>query len=308
MDRFRCMQAFVHVAEERSITRAARTLKLSKSIVSERVRQFEELLRQPLFVRTTRRIELTEAGAEIYPLVSDLVVKMGELENRIPDATASLRGPLRVASIIDAGLLQVAPVLARFGEEHPELKLELIVGNAAVNPIDTGFDLALHYRLISNEHVTQEPIAEIECGLYCAPSYLATRQRPQHPDELSSHDCLGYSYQFGVDDWDRTKWTFQRDGEDISVNVPLVAQFNAGTALLAFLEAGRGVGVLTRTRAAEAVRNGRLVDVLSTYRIPPLTLMAAYPSAYKNTQKIKTCVEYLKQHLSPKVDALADLT
>ncbi len=296
MDRLKLLEAFVRVAETGSISRAAASLRVSKSVVSQRLSQLEDALGQSLLHRTTRRISLTEAGSGAYPACADIVARVRDLENTLRETPGSLSGRLRVAAAIDIGVSELAAAASKFYRLHDQLDVEIIASDSAVSPADDGFDFTLHYRKLSDPRLVQHRVASIGTGVYAAPAYLSRRGEPQDPDALSAHDCLGYSQQVTVNDWDATQWTFLRPGEIRKAAVRLKARSNSGLVLRRFAEDGLGLAVLPHRRAHDAVKAGRLRRVLPEWRAPTLELFASCARAQADTLKMRAFVSFLSAH------------
>lgn len=298
MDRLKLLEAFVKVAETGSISRAAAALRVSKSVVSQRVSQLEDAIGRILLHRTTRRISLTEAGSDAYPACADIVARVRDLENSLRDAPGSLSGRLRVAAAIDIGVSELAAAASEFYRLHNQLDVEIIASDSAVSPADDGFDFTLHYRKLSDPRLVQHRVGSIGTGLYAAPAYLDRAGEPSDPDALGAHDCLGYSQQVTVNDWDATQWTFLRPGETRRAEVRLKARSNSGLVLRRFAEDGLGLAVLPHRRAREAVQAGRLRRVLPDWRAPTLELFASCARAQADTLKMKAFVSFLGSHFA----------
>jgi DNA-binding transcriptional LysR family regulator len=286
MDRMKLLEAFVTVAETGSISRAAAAMHVSKSVISQRLSQLEERLGRPLLHRTTRRVSLTEAGDQAYPACADIVARVRDLENTLRAAPNALNGRLRIASAIDIGVTEVAAITSAFYGANPRLDLELVVSDSAVSPADDGFDVTLHYRKLLDRRLIQHKIASVETGLYASPDYLARKGAPGHPDELSGHDCLGYSQQVTVNAWQTHRWVFERGGASTTARVRLKAMSNSGHVLRRWAEDGAGLAVLPRFRAAADVASGALTPVLTGWRSTALDLFASHARAQNETLKM----------------------
>ena len=144
MDRLGKMTAFVKVVETGSFTAAAQTLRLSATMVSKHVRELEDQLGVKLLHRTTRRVSLTEVGALFYERCAPLLVELTDLETMASQVDAAPRGLLRVSAPLAFGAARVAPALVEFSRLYPEITVDLILTDRAVDLIEEGFDLAIH--------------------------------------------------------------------------------------------------------------------------------------------------------------------
>ena len=300
MDRFRCLEAFVAVAETRSFANAARRLGASTSSVSDRVAQPEGLVGAALFSRTTRSVVPTEQGTALYDAYAPVLAEMSRLDGRA-DVNA-VSGRLRIGCVVDVGLHEGAEAVARLAAAHPGLACELVLGDGPANPLGAGFDVTLHYRRVTAPGVVQVEMGMMRCGLFASPD-LAGEVGPLHgPTDIAGLACVGYGYQGGVEEWDASDWPFRRrrpDGqEDVTVRVPLVARMNSSTVLRVLLERGRGVGVLPLARARDAVEAGRLVRLLPDWQPPPLRLLATLPKGMEGSTRARAFLQAVQDQLA----------
>lgn len=306
MDRFRAMQAFVSVAEAGSFVRAARSLGVSKAVVSERVRQLEGLLRQPLFHRTTRTVRLTEIGTTLYPGYLELVKRLDDLENGLDHVAGALSGRLRIVSVVDFGITEVGPALSRFVQLNPGLSIELILDAQVVNPIDSGFDIAIHFRKVGAANVVDRQIMRMGNGYFASPAYVERCGRPTCPEDLGRHPCITYSFQPNVNPWNTHEWMVS-DGERTTlVHVPSAMSTNNGHVVSQFALDGHGVAVIPLYRAAQDVEDGRLLRILPSCAPPSLPLLAIYPVAHGGTAKVQRTIDYLVHAFAPICSDTAD--
>lgn len=289
MDRFLSMQAFVHVAETGSFADSARHLGISRSVISERVKQLEELLQGQLLHRSTRSVVLSELGESLLPEYRSIVYRIDDIENAVPSLRQSLAGRLRIASVTDLGIHMIAPIIAAFAQRHPDLAIELITENRVINPIEGGFDIAFHVRQGPASDVDETIIVDIP-SVYCAaPSYLARAPAITHPSDLKAHVCVNYSFQPNINEW-----LFDRDGATERVNVPFRLSSNSGQVLRNYAIDGHGVAVLPRYRVNDDIDEGRLVEILPAWHPPKLRLTATIPRSHRHTNKVQLFLEAAK--------------
>lgn len=289
MDRFLSMQAFVHVAETGSFAQSARALGISRSVISDRVRQLEELLQGQLLHRSTRSVVLSELGGSLLPDYRAIVHRIDDLENAVPVLRQSLAGRLRIASVTDLGIHMIAPVISAFADRHPDLSIELITENRVINPIEGGFDIAFHVRQGLASDVDETRIADLP-SVYCAaPAYLARSPAIERPHDLKNHICVNYSFQPNINEW-----LFDRDGKTERVHVPFRLSSNSGQVLRDYAIDGHGVAVLPRYRIERDIEAGRLVEILPSWQPPQLQLTATIPRSHRHTHKVQLFLEAAK--------------
>jgi len=297
MDRFKCLEAFIKIVETGSISHAARALDLSKSTISERLAQLERMVGEPLIARSTRKVSSTAAGRRVYSEFRKTAAHLRTLEGAVgSDRPAS--EPLRIASTLDVGAIEVAQALAEYCVQNEGADLSLSIGNDLVDPLDRGFDMAIHFRRIVHAKLKVEEVAVVECGLYASPAYLQKRGRPRSPVELRDHSCLGYMFQPSVHDWIPSRWDFSGAGGPQTVDVRLKARFNSGIAMRHFAVAGLGLAILPKARVRSEIARGALERVLPEQSPPSLTLFAIYPRAYVSNRQIQHLVRFLRTQLA----------
>lgn len=297
MDRYKCLEAFVKIVETGSVSRAARAMGVSKSTVSERLAQLERLVGQPLVARSTRKMSITTAGRRIYGEFRKTAAHLRTLEGS-DNSGKPVAEPLRIASTTDIGAVEVAQVLADYCVKHEGSEISLSIGNEFIDPIDRGFDMAIHFRRIANSKLKVEEITRVDCGLFASPEYLDRNGRPTSPDELRNHACLGYMFQPSVQDWIPTQWEFTRDGKTKTIEVNLRARFNSGIAMRHFAVAGLGFAILPKARVKAEISSGQLEEALPDYGPPSLRLFAVYPRAYIGNTQIQSVLRFLRARLS----------
>lgn len=289
MGKFSSLEAFIAVAEAGSFIGAARTLRLSRSVVSERVRQLETTLQTPLFHRTTRVVRMSDAGHAIFHDAKDLVQKMADIENRHTSGGDTLSGRLRISCVTDFGTRHIAPLVSEFSRRHADVQLDIVIDNHAISPIPSGFDLVIHMRHPQSAGVIERKILSIE-SVYCAaPSYLAKHPQIKRPSNLRDHRCIGYSFQPDAGEWDFQHPT--RPAQKVKIAVAMSSSSGHVQRHLAL--DGHGVAVLPLYMVWKDLKEGRLQTVLGNWHPPNLVLSGVYPTTHALTKKITMFLDYL---------------
>ena len=194
MDRFDAMQAFARVVETGSFTKAAETLRISRTSVTQLVQQLEARLRVRLLNRTTRQVNVTADGAAYYERVLRLLADMDDAETSLSDASASPRGRLRVDVPSPFARMVLVPALPAFHARHPEIQLDLGVSDRKVDLIGENVDCVIRGGELQDQSLRARRVADLRLGVYASPGYLAMAGVPRHPGELedSHHRIVGY--------------------------------------------------------------------------------------------------------------------
>src|SRR5690606_33951177 len=200
MDRFDAMQAFARVVETGSFTKAAQTLHMSKTTVTQLVQQLEARLRVRLLNRTTRKVNVTPDGAAYYERVLKLLADMDDAETSLSGAQASPRGRLRVDVPSPFASMLLVPALPQFYARYPDIQLHLGVSDRVVDLIDENVDCVLRGGEITIPSLVARHVGDLSLGVYAAPGYLKQAGLPAHPSELEAphHRIVGFY-------WSRTR-------------------------------------------------------------------------------------------------------
>ena len=181
---------FVEVAKTKSIKRTAEALGIPDSTLSRRLTELERSLGVQLLHRTTRRIDLTEAG-QLYYAKCRKVVEAAELANaQLKDDAESPRGVLRLSLPADFSALFIAPLVAEFIRIYPLVHFDFRLTEQWVDLVEHGIDIAIRLGPQADSALTIRHLGEIHYALYASPEYIRTAGAPRHPSELAQHACI----------------------------------------------------------------------------------------------------------------------
>lgn len=291
LDRLASMAVFARVVEAKSFSAAARQLGLSKSAVSKHVARLEEILGARLLQRTTRRLALTETGTVFHAHCLRVVAEAEEAEAAVTNLTASPRGFLRVSLPMTFGRMHVAPRLPDFLARHPDMTIEIGLNDRVVDLVEEGFDVAIRIASMPDSSLVARKLAPCRIVVCAAPRYLAVHGEPETPQDLGSHNCLGYTYTPNSMD----QWPFDGPAglQSIKVTGNLIA--NNGEMLRDAAIAGLGVIRSPSFIVGDALADGRLKPLLCDYAVPSLSISAVYPSRRHLTPKVRAFIDYFAE-------------
>lgn len=292
MDRFDAMQAFARVVETGSFTKAAQSLHLSRTTVTQLVQQLEARLRVRLLNRTTRQVNLSADGAAYYERVVRLLADIDDAETSLSGAAATPRGRLRVDVPAPLARLVLAPALASFHALYPEIQLHLGVSDRHVDLIDERVDAVIRGGEITTPSLVARRIGDLSAGLYAAPAYLAQAGTPVDPHDLESspHHIVGY-LRARTDT--ALPFALRRDDQQRDVHGRYLLAVDDGNAYLAAGVAGLGVLWLPDYMAAAHVTSGALVRVLSDWQVAPMPLYVAFPPNRHVSAKLRVFIDWV---------------
>jgi DNA-binding transcriptional LysR family regulator len=214
MNQLNCMRAFLAVADSRSFSEAARRTGTSGAMVSRRIGALESHLGIRLFNRSTRRVELSEAGSRYYPRCRELVEQLDVVDAEISGLGHAPSGHLRVSVPMDFGQLFLQPAIRAFLSRHPEIRMEVRFDDRHVDLIREQVDVAIRISQLPDSSLVSRKLGQACLGCYASPDYLAQHGEPAHPDQLRGHSLLDYTLA-------RTpgRWQFEGDGQPFEVAV-----------------------------------------------------------------------------------------
>ena len=290
MDRFQALTAFARVVESGSFARAAERMDVSVSAVSRQVAELEAHLGARLLNRTTRRLSLTESGQAFYERCVQLLADLDEAEQAVTAASIVPRGTLRLTASIGFGIRYLAPAIAAFASQHPQLRFDIELSDRPVDLVDEGLDLAIRIGDIGSQALIGRRIGVAEMVCCAAPSYVAEHPPPPStPDDLRRHACLTYAYSSEGNVWRFADASGRM--HDVKVTGPMHA--NNGAMLTALSVAGGGIAIAPDFIVADDVRAGRLIRLLPGYKPPPININAAYPSRRHLSAKVRAFIDFL---------------
>lgn len=293
MDRFDALLAFARVVEAGSFTKAAQTLHLSKTTVTQLVQQLEARLRVKLLHRTTRQVRVTEDGAAYYERVVRLLADLEDADTSLSDASAALRGRLRVDVPSPFAQLVLVPALPEFHAQHPDIQLDLGVSDRMVDVIRDNVDCVVRGGELTDSTLIARRVGELRLGVFAAPSYLARSGIPTHPLELedSHHRVVGYlSARTGR----ILPMRLQRGEETVQVQGRTIVSVDDGVAYLAAGVAGMGVLWLPHYMAQQPLRQGALQALFDGWQIQPMPMQVVYPPHRHVSAKLRAFIAWIE--------------
>lgn len=267
------LQLFCAVARERSFTRVAHETGVPLATVSRRVARLEKQLRAQLLRRSTRRVELTDAGALLLSRTEAPLAGLAEALECLADDAAAPRGRLRVTMPAEFARYWLAAPLAAFVSRHADIRLELDLSSRLVDLAAERFDLAIRAARPVDESLIVRRLDSMPTALFASPSYLAALPPIRHPRDLEAANAL----VIGDRDSDRA-WTLKRGREQATLTPHGNVEVNDLSALIGLAAAGAGVALLPVPRVGEQAAAGALVPVLPDWYGPEAPIYAVYLS------------------------------
>ena len=292
MDRLTEMEAFVQVIDHGGFTEAARQLNLSKSAVSKHVAALEARLAVRLLNRTTRRVSPTELGLAYYDRARVVLADALEADRMVTAMQATPTGSLRVSAPVSFGIRQLSGAVARFLAAYPEVDVNMVLDDRFVELVAENFDVAIRIGVLEDSSLKARKLAETRRLLAASPNYLAAMGVPRTVDDLGAHKLLHYS-NLSTGNF----WRFRGPGgEERQIRVGGRLTVNNGDSLMAAAAEGLGIALLPSFILGDALRAGRLVEVLADRAPDLLGVYAVYPQGRFPQPKLRAFVDFLAEH------------
>jgi DNA-binding transcriptional LysR family regulator len=291
MDRLTSLTAFVRVVDTGGFSAAARKLNMSTTMVSNHIQALEDRLGARLLNRTTRKVSVTEIGRAYYDRCTQILSDIEQADDIAGALQSVPRGTLRIHAATHM-VPFIAGVVAKFLSTYPEVKVDLRMGEASVDLIEEGYDVALRMTAPPDSSLIVRGLATWRHVLCCSHDYLEKHGRVLQLDELAQHNCGRHlSYPFG------DEWRFlDRKGLPASVRISGNLVTNSGEALRRMVLEGAGICLMAGFLVQDALDAGRLVRLLPEHRPVEMSMNAVYPHRHHLSAKVRTFIDMLAHH------------
>lgn len=291
MDQLFCMRVFTRVVEHGSFARAAEDLALSRASVTGAIAQLERRLGVRLLHRTTRRLSLTDEGRAYHQSCVRILGDLNEAEEALTSARASPRGRLRVSVPQSFTHLLFMPALPGFMARYPDISLEVIFTDRAVNLVEEGIDCAIRaVDLPADSTLVARHIATNKRITCAATGYLAAHGTPTSIDELARHECISFispSTGRGQD------WSFIRDGEELRFTPRGRLGVTSLEAAAAAAVSGMGIAQVPEALVYRALLAGDLQPLLLDWVADTPPMRVVYPGNRYLTAKVRAFADFV---------------
>jgi DNA-binding transcriptional LysR family regulator len=290
MDRLKQIESFVAASNKGSLTAAAHAEGVAPAVIGRRIDALEERLGVRLLVRTTRRITLTHEGAAFLEDCQRLLAEFASAEASVTAGGVRASGHLRLTAPAGFGRRHVAPLVPRFLELHPDLKISLNLSDRVVDIVNEGVDCAVRVGDLPDSSLVSVRLADNRRLCVGAPAYLKRAGIPRHPNELARHDCLTLS----SDASQSRGWAFCVDGVLTHLRPSGRLDCTDGQVLHDWCVAGLGLAWRSTWEVEQEIARGQLSSVLDDFAAPPNGVYAVFAHAKHLPLRIRLWIDFLK--------------
>jgi DNA-binding transcriptional LysR family regulator len=292
MDRIRAMQVFAEVADRGSLTEAGNALDMSRAMVSRYLESLETWLGARLLHRTTRRVSLTDAGAEALQRCRQVLELTHDVQATAGARSTAPSGKLRITTSASFAQAHLAAAVSDFLRQHPQTQVELIALERAVNLVEERIDLAVRISNQLDDTLVARRIATCRSVVCAAPGYLAAHGKPKAPEQLRTHHCITHAHV------GRAEWRLQRDGQTVKVPVRGPLQSNEVAVMRQAALEGLGVALLPTYFISDDLAQRRLVRLLPGHEPETLGIHAVYLSRQHQPLLLRVMLDFLAKRFS----------
>ncbi|MDT8420169.1 MAG: LysR family transcriptional regulator [Desulfuromonadales bacterium] len=290
MDQLGAMKIFTRVVETGSFSAVAREMNTGQPAISKQVAALEERLGVRLLNRTSRKLTLTEAGANYHEHCQSVLNEISDAEEMIQSLATTPRGRLRANVSVAFGRLHIAPYLPGFLERYPHITLDLSMNDRFVDLIAERVDVAIRIGPLADSSLVARNLGHSLLVVVGAPSYFAKHGRPAHPEDLKRHNCLIYTFLLSGN-----IWHFRDGDKELAIQVKGNCQSDNTDGIRDVIIAGTGLAMVPCWMVQAELNNGLLERALDKYMPWSSPISAVYPMSKYVPLKVRCFIDYLKE-------------
>jgi DNA-binding transcriptional LysR family regulator len=292
MDRLHLMTVFVAVVENEGFASAARKLRLSPPAVSRAVSELETRLGVKLLHRTTRHLQITDAGQRYYKDAKQIVALSEEADDAVRGRNATPRGMVRITASVLFGRLYVMDGIISYLKNYPDMQVDALFVDRVVNMLEEGVDVAIRIGELQDSSYKAIKVGAIRRVLCASTSYLKEYGYPKKPEDLSNHKII---LARGLSPSNELKFIDKGKASSVRVD-PFLAvsdNFSAEKAVLADM----GISRFLSYQVAESLESGALKIILSDYEHPPVPVHVVHREGRYSSARTKSMIDWMVEHL-----------
>lgn len=295
MDRFTAMRVFTEVADRGSLTATATALEMSRAMVTRYLESLESWLGARLLHRTTRRVSLTEAGAEALVRCRQMLELADDVQTLAGARHSAPTGRLRITTSPSFAQAHLAAAMVDFLALYPKTQVELIALDRIVNLVEDRIDLAVRITNRLDDGLVARRLGVCRSALCASPAYLARAGMPTRPEQLQDHACVIHALV------NRTEYTLRRNGTSVRVPVTGPFQSNETAVVLQAALAGAGIAYLPTYLVSAQLIQGQLIRVLPDHEPETLGIHALYLSRQHQPRLLREMLDFLTRRFGTEV-------
>lgn len=292
MDRMDDIEAFLAIVDHGGQTAAAKQLQRSLQSINRSLVAFEKSVGVELIRRSTRRSQPTEAGGALYQRLKPAFLEINDAKREIADRRAEPAGKLSIAAPVRFATTFVVPTIAALMHRHPRVDVHLKVSDRKVEPLADDVDVAIRIRDLPDSGLRARRIGSLRTVVFGAPEYFRVAGRPQHPSDLTTHQCV-----LRNSDPEGEKWAFRFRGKRHQVRVAGRFTVDDAASLQEAVARGMGLGLAPAWHIRDLIASGAVEVVLERYEDAKRGIYAVSPATKLPLAKTRLFIDMLAARL-----------
>jgi len=301
MDKLDAMQVLLAVVDSGSLSAGSRKLNAALPSVSRKVAELERHLGTRLLIRTSRNIQLTDAGREYVEAARAIITQIDDAERRAGGEYDCPRGELSITMPIEFGRVVGMPICAAFLAEHPQINLNIIATDRALQLLEEQVDIAIRMGNLADSSLVAIKVGDVGLVTVASPAYLERCGEPEHPEDLLDHDAAVFGQLEQI-------WAnYGSDGERYDVQPRQRVRVNTASASVAVALNGAALARTLVSQVAEYLQSGALVRVMRDYSAPSIPVHLVYAKQGLMPLKVRAFLDFAAPRLRQKLQEYKDM-
>ncbi|MGO4809335.1 LysR family transcriptional regulator [Cupriavidus sp. 2MCAB6] len=295
------MLVFTKIVETGSFSAAGKVLDLTASAVSKLLGRIEERLGVQLVRRSTRQLVITNEGKHFYDSCVRILNDIEEAEQGVSQGTVAPHGVLRVNVSLPFGTHHLIPLVPEFHQRYPEITLDISLTDALVDLQRERIDVAIRMGPLADASFRARVLGESRRAVVASPAYVAAHGRPQTPEDLQRHRCLGFNFRRSLDEW-----PFLVDRHTVYMPMRGDMLTNNGETMRQLTLDGMGISRLGLFHVARDIEAGRLVELLREYNPDDKEeIHAIFSNQRYMPLRVRVFIDFLVERIGPELRRFA---
>ncbi|MGY6565461.1 MAG: LysR family transcriptional regulator [Halomonadaceae bacterium] len=284
---------FIYLCQAGSISQAARELDITPAAASKRLSNIEKVVGCQLLSRSTRSMSLTQNGRIYLDYARKVTSTIEDMNRVLRQQSDEAEGLIRINAPFGFGRRYVSRFVADFIEENPKVECQLHLSDHPLNLIANSFDIGIRFGALPDSGLHARKIASHQRFVCASPSYLADHGEPEHPQELSNHNCIVLRQNEDT----YGNWRFSKQDEIYHVRVRGNLSSNDGESVLSWTLRGQGIAIRAEWDVYHHLKDGSLRRVLDEYQLPNADIYAVYPYSQSLPARIRLLIDYFAKRM-----------
>jgi LysR family transcriptional regulator for bpeEF and oprC len=298
MDRLSAMRLFVRISQLGSFTQAAASLRISSATATERIRRLESELKTKLLNRSTRKVALTEEGERYFKTCQSVLDELEEVEQAIGEANQLRRGNVTMSVNVGVFRAMLLPRIASFANDHPELRLQIMIGDQRADFVRDNVDFAVRIGGLEDQDLIVRSLGTPMRVTVASPKYIRRYGTPRSPEEIRQHRTVEFLLPQAVK---TLAWEFGSRGKKSELHFGGPIALNDAEGRVQLAEGGFGVAQTVCFLAAEGIARGRLVRLLKDWETPAPAISILYSRNRHLPVRVRLVMDFVASVISERL-------